>query len=466
MLVYSENNLHTHFRYTIIITEKTAGVRLSKIKKEISIMIKHITKDIQKQEILTKAFSFILFRGGGLLTGYLFTFLITNHYGATVWGLMVLSLTLFLFVGIFGRLGVDINIVKHYSKEIDITYNSGLFYSVLLKTIIVSTVIAIILFLSKDFLSFHLFKKPNLEPYIAWVAMAIPFWSIVLICGGLQRSKGSNNWYAFLDNPGRFLFSLLFLIIFISLENNPLNAIKAHFFGVVLLAIIAILKTRKTFKHHTFKTNEDSKKFLKDSFPIMISSSVLIILGGLDSIILGLYEHEESIAIYNVALKISLLTLLSSQAINSILAPKIAKFYYQKKITELKKIIKFSTQINFLISLVVIAVILIFNKFLLGLFGGEFIKGKTVLIILCAGQLINAMSGSVGVILQMIGKQKTHQNIILLALLINIVLNFTLVPVYGSTGAAIATAISLSSWNIMGAAILKINKNITSYISI
>jgi O-antigen/teichoic acid export membrane protein len=97
------------------------------------------------------------------------------------------------------------------------------------------------------------------------------------------------------------------------------------------------------------------------------------------------------------------------------------------------------------------------------MFGNEFIEGATVLIILCVGQVVNSISGSVGVILQMTGHQKVYQNIVLIALILNLILNLLLVPLYGTIGAAIATVISISSWNVIGAIYLKKKHNIITY---
>jgi O-antigen/teichoic acid export membrane protein len=48
----------------------------------------------------------------------------------------------------------------------------------------------------------------------------------------------------------------------------------------------------------------------------------------------------------------------------------------------------------------------------------------------------------------MTGHQKTFQNILLVALIINITLNILLVNIYGVNGVAFATAFSLAFWNI------------------
>jgi O-antigen/teichoic acid export membrane protein len=111
-------------------------------------------------------------------------------------------------------------------------------------------------------------------------------------------------------------------------------------------------------------------------------------------------------------------------------------------------------------------VIIIFNKTILGLFGEEFENGNIILIILCIGQVVNSFSGSVGIILQMIGKQKVQQNFVLIALLINIILTFMLTPVYGGLGAATATVISMAFWNIGCSIYIKRSLGIKTYFHI
>ena len=196
---------------------------------------------------------------------------------------------------------------------------------------------------------------------------------------------------------------------------------------------------------------------------MMLSSTILLLLGWMDTFVLGIYETDANIGIYNVALKVAALTSFTLQAINSILAPKLAKSYASDEKALFARLIRFGTRINFFITLVIVAVLIAFRGTILGLFGDEFIVGGIILIILCIGQLINSLSGSVGVILQMTGHQKVHQNIVLIALVLNLILNFTLTPIYGGLGAAIATVISIASWNIIGAVFLKRKLKIESY---
>ena len=96
----------------------------------------------------------------------------------------------------------------------------------------------------------------------------------------------------------------------------------------------------------------------------------------------------------------------------------------------------------------VIVGLAILAMFLLGIFGENYDSATTSLRILLVGQLINALCGSVGVYLNMTKKQKVFQFILISALLINIVLNYILIPRYGMNGAAIATSTCMILWNL------------------
>ena len=71
------------------------------------------------------------------------------------------------------------------------------------------------------------------------------------------------------------------------------------------------------------------------------------------------------------------------------------------------------------------------------------------LIILCFGQVVNIVCGSVGMILLMTGHQRYSILSVIAAVLLNAGLNLLLIPSYGLTGTAIATAGSMAAWNFI-----------------
>ena len=121
-----------------------------------------------------------------------------------------------------------------------------------------------------------------------------------------------------------------------------------------------------------------------------------------------------------------------------------------------------STKMIFFSSLPILIILLAVPEFILGLFGNEFKTGASALIFLTIAQFINAFTGSVGYILQMTGYQKYYQNVIFLGTIINIVLNYILIPIWGIAGAAIASATSMFFWNLLFT--LKVKKILNNYI--
>jgi O-antigen/teichoic acid export membrane protein len=103
----------------------------------------------------------------------------------------------------------------------------------------------------------------------------------------------------------------------------------------------------------------------------------------------------------------------------------------------------------FLATLPLVLVFFVFPEFLLGLFGDEFKVGVKAFVFLSFGKLISSLSGSVGNILQMTGKQVIFMNVLFVGAIVNVLLNFFLIPKFGINGAALASMISLSIWNLI-----------------
>ena len=425
--------------------------------------IKEIVNNSNNKDILSKSFGFLVFRGIGIIGGYWFTYFIAHRYGAAMNGLVTLGFAIFMFASAVATFGIDINLVKYYADPKRWENDPGLFYKALLKVFLFSIGITFLLYVFRDFITIKLFNKPQFIPIYTWAIFAIPGWTVIKAIAGVLRGKGLNNWYAFFNNAGKFSLATILLIAFDFIKIDPLNAIKAHFYAIIALMVLAFFIAVNNFKRITINTVSNSWKFMWESFPMFVSTTIMVFLGWIDSFVLGIYVSDSEIGIYNVAIKIALGANFAMEAINSGFAPKVARLYFEKKEVELRKLVQFSTFLNFGVTVGIVLTIIIFNQILLGLFGEEFKSGFPVLLILAMVHLMNSFMGSAAIIMQMIGYQKQFQNIAIVTLIVNLGLNFLLVPKYGNTGAALATAISLSIWYVCNAVFLKRTENIITY---
>lgn len=432
--------------------------------KKIKNRIQDQFKDSDKKEILSKGFSFLVFSLSGTLAGYLFTLFVARNFGASVNGLIAISFSIFMMATMLGRLGIDINLVKYYSDKNVIRADTGTFFKMLLKALVFSSLIGVFVYFLRELIAIKIFGKEQLIPYLKWISFAIPLWVSTLLCASFFRAIRKNKTYAFLNNAGRFLVTLILAVgLYYFISKDELITIQAHFYALVCLAVGSFIAVLFYLKPIRIKSDYNSWKFLRESFPMMLSSAILVVLGWIDTFILGIFESDDVVGIYSVSLKIATLTSFGLQAINSILAPKISAAYKQEDMITFKKLIRFSTRLNFLITLLLISVIIIFHRYILEFFGEEFLAGSIILLILCIGQVVNSLSGSVGVILQMTGHQIKFRNFVLIALFTNITLNLIFAPKYGALAIALSTIVSMTLWNVLGAIYLKKKLNIITY---
>ena len=160
--------------------------------------------------------------------------------------------------------------------------------------------------------------------------------------------------------------------------------------------------------------------------------------------------------IYRLAFKVAALVTFAQFAINSIAAPMFSSFKAKGDMTGLRRMVRNIGYLNVLISGPIFISILLFPNLVLEFFGDEFSKGSEPLIILAVGSVINALCGPVMYLLNMTGKEKAARNIIIVASVLNVVLNLTFIPTYGLIGAAYATSISTVIWNAL--AVVQIKK--------
>jgi|AntRauTorckE5430_2_1112549.scaffolds.fasta_scaffold00484_10 O-antigen/teichoic acid export membrane protein len=418
-------------------------------------MIK-IDKDFT--EVLKKGGSALLIRIAGFLAGYLFIFYTVKFFGAETQGRLNLSFSFMMIGALICRLGLDIHFVKIYSIPGNFHNSKGIYYKVIPYVLVLTFLVSGCVFIFSKNISIYIFNDPELSIFLKWVSPCVIFFTFILLNASVFRGLKKNSLYAFLFNGGRFIFTLFFFFSLIIFYKNPLITIIAHTLAIFILFLISIRYILKYNFPFVRKSTYTSRKFVRQSLPMLISTSMIIFLGWSDTIVLGIFKDSSDVGIYGVVLKISVVTSFTFQALDSILAPKLSNAYHAKEMNLFKKLVKFSTILNSIISILVVVGIFLFKDLILSIFGDEFFKASTALIILCLGQLFNSICGPVGSILQMTGRQIVFRNILMIAFLINILLNFLLAPTYGINGVAIATAISLAFWNL--SSVIYISKKI------
>ena len=189
----------------------------------------------------------------------------------------------------------------------------------------------------------------------------------------------------------------------------------------------------------------------------MLTSSMFLVLSWTDNLFLGRFLSEDQVGIYFIAFKFGLIISLSLFAVNSIAAPKFSELSTAIDKNRLRKLAMQSVKLNLWSSLPVFLLLIFSVEWLLSLYGSSFLIAKRCVYILAVGQLYNALSGSVLNFLNMTGHEKLVSKIILSAAILNVALNYYLIPYFdasdywlGIEGAALSSMICLIYWNTLG----------------
>ena len=256
------------------------------------------------------------------------------------------------------------------------------------------------------------------------------------------------------DTLIRPLLLCLFLLISIFFLDTELGAQEAVALKVVAAIVACIVGEFLLSRHLSPKIKKvrpsyQSKLWMKSALPMLFIGSMYIVNNLTDTIMLGSLDSTEAVGLYTVANRGAGLITFILIAFDTSIAPTFASLHTQGERGRLQEIVTKSCQANFAIALIMATILIIFGKSLLLLFGSEFVAGHSALTILSLGQLVNAFTGSVALLLIMTGFDKYTAIGVSVSAVINIILNSILIPLYSVEGAAIATAISMVCWNII-----------------
>lgn len=426
------------------------------------------SSDNHLKEVVKGSSLALAFKCSGILTGYIFTLLVTRYYGAEGIGIYSLSITILTILAMISMMGFDSSVVRfvaQFSVEKKLSNISLLYKNVIQATAPISILIAIFLYICKDKIAINLFNDSSLSVALTVICSIIPFFVInqlnVEVIRGFKDIKLSE----YIRSLNSHLFNILFFILISFFVISYYVPLYSYSFAILISFLVSSFFVMTKLRYFPKETKQmlSRKELIKVSLPMMIAGLINFSMERIDIIMLGIFSSTENVGIYNIAVKLASLSSLCLVVINTIIAPKFSELHSSNNDAGMKQVVRFASKLMFLTSLPILLTLVVWPEFFLGLFGNEFKLGKHALIFLCIGQFVNATSGSVGYFLNMTGRQNIFRNIVLIAAVINLTLNWIMIPRYGIVGAAIATMTSVMFWNIVSVVYIKLRCNVQTF---
>ena len=418
-------------------------------------MLKKITSklDIHTLEVLIKSSKTMVVKIFGMISGLLISIFLARTLGpeglgvvnfANKFGMILLILTM------FGFQNVIIKFIAIAKEKLD---NYGIVTA--LKTSLVFNGILSLCIACIGAIALPFILDIWSDNHDLYIPLLIVF--VMLIPQTISRVYGSalngygKIWQANLVNQTLSVLLVglgLLLYWSFNISFTPVSVLLLYAISRIILAVVV-----KVFWNQTFKSNIRGQFNLKPMFkmakPMWLVEGSGAISSNVDILMLGALGTFEDIGVYSVAARLALLTSFFLQVTNAAIAPKLASLFHESKISEMQLMVQGVTKGLVLVALLFVIFFVTLGQWLLGFWGVEFQEAYWVLVIMVIGQFFNIATGCSGMLLIMCRFEQIHGYISLISLLLNIILNIFFIINYGALGAAIATAITVISVNLM-----------------
>ncbi len=392
----------------------------------------------------------------GVSLGYLLQVILARVMNHEEYGLYIYVLTWATICGVICNLGIPVAVLRfipQYTIQGDwgrfqgvIRGSSRLTFAVSIGMSLLGTVVV---------LSINSYARLENLTVILFGVWTVPLLALENLQGNLFRG-GRQMVAAY--GPSKVLRPLLFMggVGAMLLWEGSQKLTSLFVFIITIVTYLILVFSQQVLIQRDLLTQGKREKpiyefrsWLRVSLPLLLITGFVIILYQTDILMIGVLLGPSEVGVYNAATKTSYLALFVYTAIEAIGAPTIASLYTKGDRVQMQKVVTTMAHLVFWPTMVVTLLLIAFGNYILGLFGAEFVAAQWSLTILVLGQLVNAATGPVGYMLDLTDHQDQSARVRCCTAVINLVLNYILIPKFGIVGAAIATAIAVSLDNLV-----------------
>ena len=197
----------------------------------------------------------------------------------------------------------------------------------------------------------------------------------------------------------------------------------------------------------------ESRLWLAGALPLMALTGMQVVTTQSAIVVLGIVRDANEVGIYTAASRGADLIVFVLGAVNTAIAPTIARLHSTGQLDRLQLLVTRSSRKVVLATAPIAIGLFLFAGPFLALFGPEFATGEPVLRILTVGRIVAASMGAVGLMLVMADAERAAMKGIAVGALATILLSIAFIPLWGAVGAATAQAVGIALWNVLLATI-------------
>jgi O-antigen/teichoic acid export membrane protein len=386
---------------------------------------------------------------GGAVSRYalafVFSFVVARLVGAEVYGVYTIAFGILAIARVIGTLGLKSGITRYtaiFRSEDRLDKVKGTLLGALRLNVAASVPLAAVLMVASTFIGERIYDAPAMASVLRLMLISLPLWTVTECLEGYVQGFKVMRYGIFAKNVLQPITELAAAIVVILVLGWGANGLAAGHTVSVLVALVFmyVLSRRFLASIKGAELTDTTGEIVRFSSPLLVLGLLQLVGAKANPLILGALSNSQDAGIYSVALQAASLGVIFRQAFGQILGPIASEVHHRRDLKQLGWLYSRATRWTITLSLPVFLILAVHSELVLGIFGKEFLSGSQALIVLAIAQTLNVATGSSGLILTMCGKPGMSMLNQLASLVLNLVLNFLLIPRYGLLGAAIANA--------------------------
>jgi len=390
-----------------------------------------------------------------LATGFLLSIILGRFLGASAFGLFTMTLTIYTIASLVAGIGIPIAIVKYVAEFKDNKEKLNIFVSCgAVNSVIFGVITGLVLFILSNTLA-NIFNMPELTDLIKIVAFSLPFLVVNNTLLGLLNGLREMKSYS-LRTVVRSVLLLAFTILLIYIGLGIKGAVFALVLSEVGTLFLLIFISRNFFSFVIRDYVKTTKEVVKFGSQLFVADAIWMANTNADKLLIGFFLMDKDVGIYAIALAIAHGLLMIPGAMSTVTYPAISEYNGKGQHEAIETLINKSIKYSLVILSILGILIIIFSKdIILLLLNPEFLPAVAPLTILILGMIFFGAWVSVGSTFSGVGRPDITWKICAINLIVALVLDLLLIPIFGISGAAIGTAGSLLSEVILSIIMLK-----------
>ncbi|KPF80113.1 hypothetical protein IP88_01035 [alpha proteobacterium AAP81b] len=384
----------------------------------------------------------------GAAVSFLFNFMVARHYGAIGTGSYALALTTTTVTATLALFGLDYILLRTVAGDLKVGALGearGAVRTIARTVTAIALAGALMLALVGAPLLIALLGQPESTGTIHYAAWAIVPFALLHLAATSLRSTGAVVLAQWFYGPVATIVSLVALLIgTFALGGVSIDALFLVYIGALVAgAVVAWGVYAWRARDWPAAVDVPLRPMLRQSWKISLVVLSMLLADWVILLMLGANFTTAQIGQFRIAWQITSLVGLIVVTFDTVAGPRVAAAHRVGETAGIYRTWRQSVLVMSAMSAPLLLVCILFPSWLLHLFGSDFVAAAPALQILALGQVVNIVSGPVGSILVMTGREGSSLKISAGALVILVGLGLTLIPTMGIVGAAWTTSLTM-----------------------